>query len=256
VGSSDAKIFLDPASKVPSTQNDWTQHTKLGDVDAVMNGDIAIRAVDTDGDGRVDGYDINGDGRSEFNAKEVTPDTSAVEAPVVGKPIGETSISAATLFELEEQAVTRFGELLEKEPDPQNVGRARVSAMFEQVRSDLRPLVEGKLISVDEANRFNLESDGRSTRSTALLGRIFRLDQLVPRGPTIDPRNLYVNADALLGGDWGSRYRDLVFFTTSTDGTVARLADRPGTVAHLPTANSWATPAELVRRHNVALESQ
>jgi hypothetical protein len=253
VGSSDAKIFRNPDSTQPSAQNPWYSFSRPHTIDQVGNGDVSITAIDSNRDGITDGYDLNGDRIADFDAADVTPDTRAIERPFVGRPAAPLLVSDKELLALEHKAIARVEALRAREPNPQKVEYGRDMEIISQVRGEMAASLAGRLVSVDSVNALNLEDD-RSTRTTVLLGSLFRIDQHTPRHAELDPRKLYVNADALARGDWEGHYRDMVFFTEAKDGSVIKVPDLPGTVGHAPTANSWAAPYAAVREQLARLQ--
>ncbi len=248
VGGSDSKMFRNPDSAVPSKQNDWSSFSTPGTVNRVANSDFLIRAVDENKDGKTDGFDIDGDGKRDFKASQVTG-TAALEAPFVGRDIGALKVGLGELQSLEEKIAAELDARIARDPTltaDTYKDSMRLIRTATQIRDTAAAALKGKLVSVDDAIALNL-GPANETVQTVSLGSLFRLDQFVPRGANLDPRSLYVSVDALLGGELSSRYRDsLVFFTAGADGRVARVTDTPGTSGHLPSANSWATPYELV----------
>jgi hypothetical protein len=248
VGGSDSKMFRNPDSKVPSTQNAWTSFSQPGTVNRVANSDFLIRAVDENADGKTDGFDINGDGRSDFYTSQVK-DTLALDKPFVGRDIGALKVGLEELQALDDKIATDFAVQIDRDPTlaaSTYEDQQRALQVATQIRDEAAAGLKGKLVSVDDAIRFNL-GRANETVPTVSLGTLFRMDQQVPRGAGLDPRALYVSVDALLRGEPNSRYRDeLVFFTAGADGRVSRVTDTPGMSGHLPSANSWAAPYELV----------
>jgi hypothetical protein len=248
VGGSDSKMFRNPDSNVPSTQNAWTSFSVPGTVNRVVNSDFLIRAVDENADGITDGFDINGDGRSDFFASQVK-DTSALDRPFVDREIGAMKVGLEELEALDDNIATDFAAQVARDPTlAANTykDQQRALQVATLIRDKAAAGLKGKLISVDDAIEFNL-GPANETVPTALLGSLFRMDQQAPRGAGLDPRKLYVSVEALLGGELNSRYRDdLVFFTAGADGRVSRVTDTPGMSGHLPSANSWAAPYALV----------
>jgi hypothetical protein len=110
------------------------------------------------------------------------------------------------------------------------------------VRAEFAARLEGKLVAASDVmaltTSFERRNDGTAS---VLVGPNFRLNDHAPTGVA---QKLYVNAAALLGGDFEGRYRDdLVFFTQGDQGRTRALSNSmPGQAAHSPPANSWAAP--------------
>jgi hypothetical protein len=250
VGGSDSKMFRNPDSSVPSKQNPWTTFTVPGKVNTVVNSGILIQAIDENGDGKTDGYDINGDGLGDVSAAQIK-DTKALEAPYAQRLLAELQVGLDELQDLEDRMVTEYARRVAQDPSLNKQDYAtgqRLQKLAGQIREQYATQLKGKLISVDDAIAFNI-GPKNETVPTMALGNLFRLDQHVPRGPSLDPRHLYVSVDALLTGPRELRYRDdLVFFTASAAGRVARVGDAPGLVGHSVSANSFAAPYALIER--------
>lgn len=246
VGGSDSKMFVNPDANVPSTQNPWSSFSNQ--VNAVANSDFLLRAVDDDGDGRTDGFDINGDGRRDFDVSQVKG-TKSLEAPFVGRRLADVKVGLEDLQALEGKMEAEAAARIGRDPTLAREtyeDQQRLLGVVTEIRDRHAATLKGKLLSVDDAMAFNLDADNK-TAQTMSLGSLFRMDQHPPRAPALDPRQLYVSLDALLSGPREERYRDdLVFFTLGADGRVARVQDAPGMVGHLPSANSWAAPYALV----------
>ena len=250
VGGSDSKMFRNPGSILPSTQNDWSSFSVPGTVNRVANSDFLIRAVDANKDGKTDGFDISGDGRSDFYTSQVK-DTSSLDKPFVGRDIGPLKVGLEELQALENKMATELEARIARDPTlsaSTYEDHQRLLQVATRIRDRAAAGLKGKLVSVDDAIAFNL-GPANETVQTVSLGSLFRMDQHVPRGAALDPRALYVSVDALLGGELNSRYRDdMVFFTAGADGRVSRVTDTPGMNGHLPSANSWAAPYGLVQQ--------